>query len=419
MTAKRYNACEVAVIGAGPYGLSVAAHLRQAGLSTRVFGEPMSFWRDHMPKGMRLRSPWHATNISNPDASLSLDAYSSHDGTPLPLEKFVAYGIWFQEHAVPDVDRRTVRLVDVTSNGFRLELTDGEIFAADRVVVATGLAKQDFRPHAFRGLPAALVTHTSEHADFAPMRGKHVAVVGRGQSACESAALLAEAGAEVELICRGDVRWLGAATNSPIAGHAMVARLREVLAAPSAVGPFPLSWLVEVPAVVRRLPFELRDRFTRRCLKPAAAGWLKPRFDSVKCHAGHEIMATHTADGRIVIELDDGPRSFDHVVLGTGYRVDISRLGILSPQLLGKIACADGSPLLRSGFEASVPKLYFVGSAAVKSFGPLMRFVAGAPCAARSIARAAIARRARRSVSEFPTAGTRLPDRTAADVPPP
>jgi FAD-dependent urate hydroxylase len=399
MTAKRLNACEVAVIGAGPYGLSVAAHLRHAGLSTHVFGEPMSFWRGHMPKGMRLRSPWRASHLSDPAGALSLDAYAGdhhiEPDAPLPLDEFVAYGLWFQERAVPEVDRRMVRLIAKSGSGFQLELTDGDVFAADRVVIATGLANQDYRPHAFRGLPAALVSHACEHTDFALLRGKHVAVIGRGQSACESAILLAEAGAAVDLISRGDIHWLGAAQST--APKRAAWQLREALAAPSAVGPFPLSWLVELPALVRRLPSRPRERFTTRCLKAGAAGWLKPRFSDVRCHAGRTIIGAHVAGARIVVELDSGTPSFDHVVLGTGYRVDVSRIGILSPQLLESIACADGSPLLRPGFESSVPRLHFVGSYAVKSFGPLLRFVAGVPYAARTVTDAALRQRSHRT----------------------
>jgi cation diffusion facilitator CzcD-associated flavoprotein CzcO len=405
MTAKRTNACEVAVIGAGPYGLSVAAHLQHSGLSTSVFGEPMSFWRNHMPKGMRLRSPWRASHISNPGGSLSLDMFATEHnsarGEQLPLETFVAYGTWFQQRAVPDIDRRTVRLLKATGHGFQLTLTDGETFTASRVVVATGLANQDYRPPVFRGLPAALVSHACEHADFAPFRGKQVAVVGRGQSACESAALLAEAGAEVDLVCRGDVRWLGG-TTAEAQTHSVAHVLRELLAAPSAVGPFPLSWLVEVPAIVRRMPAELRDWFSKRCLKAGASGWLKPRFGPVKCNEGRAIIAARAVSDRITLDLDNGSRSFDHVVLGTGYQVDISRLGFLSPQLLRAIASVEGSPLLRHGLESSVARLHFAGSYAVKSFGPLMRFVAGAPYAGRAIANSALGRRASHAVAEFP-----------------
>jgi cation diffusion facilitator CzcD-associated flavoprotein CzcO len=422
MTAKRLNACEVAVIGAGPYGLSVAAHLRHAGVSTRVFGEPMSFWRQHMPKGMRLRSPWRASHLSDPAGARSLDAYAGDrvDRTaPLPLESFVAYGRWFQEHAVGDVDRRMVRRVAPSGDGFQLELTDGDVFTAGRVVVATGLAHQDYRPRAFHGLPAALVSHSCAHSDFAELRGKHVAVIGRGQSACESAALLAEAGAEVDLISRGAIRWLGAATADAIAPkNALenavknaVWQLREALAAPSAVGPFPLSWLVELPALVRHLPPAARGQFTTRCLKAAAAGWLKQRCDDVRCDAGRTIVGAHVADDRIVLALDNGTRSFDHVILGTGYRVDVTRLGIFSPPLLDAITCADGSPILQSGLESSVPRLHFVGSYAVQSFGPLLRFVAGAPYAARAVTDAVLKRGAqRRALRQASVAAATQPD---------
>jgi FAD-dependent urate hydroxylase len=403
MSAKRMNACEVAVIGAGPYGLSIAAHLTQAGVSARVFGQPMSFWRDHMPKGMRLRSPWRATHISDRNGTLSLDAFAiEHNtaiGEPLSLERFIAYGTWFQQRALPDVDRRMVRLLEAGGHGFQVTLADGEMFAASRVVIATGLANQDFRPSAFRDLPAALISHTSEHADFASFCGKHVAVVGRGQSACESAALLAEAGAEVELICRDEIRWLGATANEAPT-RKRTPSLREALSAPSAVGPFPLDWLVELPAAVRRMPAGLRDQFTRRCLKAGAAGWLKPRFDAVKCLSGRAIVAAHRHGHRIALDLDTGSREFDHVILGTGYRVDLARIPFLSHQLAGRLACSDGSPLLWPGFESSVPKLHFAGSYAVKSFGPLMRFIAGAPYTARAITAAARAGRARSSAAQ-------------------
>lgn len=399
MTSARVHLCEVAVIGAGPYGLSAAAHLRHAGCSVRVFGEPMSFWRSHMPKGMLLRSPWRATHLSSPDNSLSLDAYAAKRGLDgaklLPLEDFIAYGQWFQSHAVPEseLERRPVRFIDKAGDRFRLTLADGASVLADRVVVATGLRNQDYRPAPFAGMPAALVTHTCEHTDFAPFRGKHVAVIGRGQSACESAALLSEAGAEVEIVSRAAVHWLGAAPAAAPAPKPAMRRLRAALEAPSAVGPFPLSWLAELPAAVCRLPDRLRDDFTRRCLRPGAAAWLKPRFDSVTCTTAGGIAGVRAVAGGVAIDLDTGPKTFDHVVLGTGYRIDLTRLGILAPQLLEKIDCADGSPLLRAGFESSVRRLHFVGSYAVRSYGPLLRFIAGAPFAARGVAKTARAGR--------------------------
>jgi hypothetical protein len=392
MTPRRANLCEVAVIGAGPYGLSVAAHLKAAGVVTRVFGEPMAFWRHNMPKGMLVRSPWRATDISDPDRALSLDAYAAQRGVDpgelLPVEQFVGYGEWFQRHAVPDVDRRAVQLIGTSATGFRMKLADGEVATADRIVIATGLRNQEYRPPAFRDLPAALVSHSSEHSDFAPFQGKRVGVIGRGQSACESAALLAEAGAEVELISRGPIRWLGATPDAQ-PHDAAKTWLLQALKAPSEVGPFPLSWLAEMPNAVRFLPQKLLSEFARRCLKPGASGWLRPRFANVTCAPNLTIEGARPLSDRIVLDLDNGTRSFDHIVLGTGYRIDLRRTGLFTPQLLEQISCDGGSPLLGTGFESSVPKLHFVGSYAVKSFGPLLRFIAGAPIAARAVGCAA------------------------------
>jgi cation diffusion facilitator CzcD-associated flavoprotein CzcO len=421
MMSERANSCEVAVVGAGPYGLSVAAHLAQAGVSTAVFGDPMAFWREQMPNGMVLRSPWRASHISDPQSSLSLDAYAAAhglDGKTLPVEQFVAYGEWFQRHAVPDVDRRSVQSIAPAGGGFRLTLADGEVVTASRVVVATGLRNQEFRPPLFRDAPAALVTHTSQHRDLAVFRGKRVAVVGRGQSATESAALLAESGADVEIISRGEIYWLGQPASAQ-ARPDIRSWIRKILAAPSEVGPFPLSWLVEVPGVVRHLPDSVRDEFARRCLRPAAAGWLKPRFNAVACNPGRTIAAARERASRVVLDLDTGAREFDHVLLGTGYRVDISRLGFLSPQLLQKIDCVLGSPSLGAGFESSVPKLHFVGSYAVNSFGPLLRFIAGAPYAARSVTQAVSRGAALSAAAALPRQPARIIGPAAPDMTPP
>src|ERR1043166_9067511 len=179
--------CDVAVIGAGPYGLAAAAHLRAAGLATRVFGHSMAFWRRNMPKGMKLR---HATSIAHPADAFSLETFARLDPAaatrPLPIETFIAYGEWFQQHAVPDLDRRKVTRVAPAADGFALRLEGGEVIEAGRVVVALGLKNQDFRPAQFIGLAERLVSHSCEHADFSHFRGRRVAAIGRGPSGRES-----------------------------------------------------------------------------------------------------------------------------------------------------------------------------------------------------------------------------------------
>lgn len=71
---------DLLVVGAGPYGLSIASHAAAAGLKVRVFGRPMASWRDHMPRGMFLKSePW-ASNLSDPERRWRLDVYCERQG---------------------------------------------------------------------------------------------------------------------------------------------------------------------------------------------------------------------------------------------------------------------------------------------------------------------------------------------------
>jgi cation diffusion facilitator CzcD-associated flavoprotein CzcO len=391
--------CEVAVIGAGPYGLAMAAHLKAAGLGTRTFGDPMSSWRDSMPKGMKLLSPWNATHIADPAKRFSLDRFWHQHALErqeqIALEQFVGYGEWFAQQTVPDLDDRKVLRIEDTGRGFCFVLEDGEPLRARRIVVAMGLTNQQAIPTPFEGSPEALVSHASSHARLDKWRGKRVAVVGRGQRACESAALLREAGSDVELICRGDVLWREPPNDGSAHEREWLVRLRQALAAPSAVGPFPLSWLNELPGVAHRVTGRVLPRINAHSLRPAAAWWLKPRFNGVRLQAGRRILGVMTLGNQVGVELDTGLRVYDHVLLATGYDIDISKLRILAPDLLERIVCTDGSPVLGAGFESSVPGLHFVGASAAASFGPLMRFIAGARYAARSVTRAALAHRPR------------------------
>jgi cation diffusion facilitator CzcD-associated flavoprotein CzcO len=409
VTATTGNDCEVAVIGAGPYGLAAAAHLKSAKIATRVFGEPMSFWRRHMPEGMRLRSPWIASHIAHPEQACSLDAYAATRGfAPLeqmPIDEFIRYGCWFQEQAAPDLDTRKVESVERTQHGFRLRLDDGELVRANRVVVAMGLAHQDFRPAPFAGLPREAVSHSCDHVNFEAFRGKRVAVVGRGQSACESAALLSEAGAEVELICRGPVLWLGSEQGDGSQRRDLAWRVRKLMMTRGAVGPFPLNWLAEAPGIVHLLPDDLRAEFSARCLRAKASGWLRPRFGAVQINDGQTIFCARAHGNRVTLDLVGGSSTVEHVVLATGYKIDIAKLGILAPSLLQKVAVNDGSPLLSYGMESSVGGLHFVGATSVHSFGPLMRFVWGAGYAAQSVTRAVLADRTGGRSSAMPSQG--------------
>lgn len=386
--------CDVAIIGAGPYGLAVAAHLRAANVSFRIFGDPLSFWRNNMPHGMKLRSPWIATHIAEPRGRYRLDDYFAEAALDipkmLPLEQFIDYGRWFQRHVAPDLDSRVVARIEACDDGFNLGLADGDMLAARRVVMATGLLGHEYRPPEFDGLPRELVSHSCEHTDSVRYRGKRVAVIGRGQSACESAALLHEAGAKVELICRGRLAWNVDSGQRSSLRKTVRGLLGNMLIPPSQVGPFPYSWLNEAPGIVHRLSQPARDAVNETSLRATAITWLRPRLTDVPVHEERTIKAAERIGDQVALTLDNGIRRFDHVLLATGYRIDIDKMSLLDQPLRARIARYDGMPVLSGGLESSVPRLHFVGAAAVGSYGPLLRFIAGAGFAAKRVTGAAV-----------------------------
>ena len=386
--------CDVAIVGAGPYGLSAAAHLGAIdALDVRIFGPPMSFWERNMPAGMLLRSPWVASNLSHPARRFTLDDYRADTeqafGSPVPLDRFVDYGRWFQRRTVPGLDDRTVRRVEAHGDGFVLELEDGEPMRARCVVVAAGIAPFAHRPPLFDTLRPGLVSHAVEHLDLHPFVGRRVVVAGGGQSALESAALLREAGADAEVVVREpDIYWLTRRWQ-----HRMPVVSSMLYAWPD-VGPAGVSHLVARPALWRRMPRERQDRLARRAIRPAGAAWLVPRLRDVPIRTGVEIAGAEASAGRVRLRLSDGSEvTADHLLLGTGYRVDVARYAFLARDLVSRVARVDGLPRLTHGYESTVPGLHFVGAPAAWSHGPLMRFVAGADFAARSVTRGVVARR--------------------------
>jgi FAD-dependent urate hydroxylase len=380
---------DVAVIGAGPYGLAASAFLRKIpGLELRVFGEPMQFWRTGMPPGMLLRSAWSASHIADPECALTLDAYKNFSGNhlsaPVRLERFVDYGLWHQRSAAPEVDTRAVCAVWKDQNVFRLRLQDGEECRARRLVVAAGISAFAHKPGEFGRLPAAVAAHTSEQTNLRQFAGKRVAVVGGGQSALESAALLHEAGCGVELLVRRNrIHWLG--WKERLQAFRPASRL---LFSPTDVGPAGISRLVSNPHALRKLPRQMQDGLRRISTRPAGARWLVERLRDVPISTGTRVTAAAVVTGRVRLELSTGEtREVDYVLLGTGYRVDAGRYRFLGSEIVRELQTENGFPKLSRWFESSVSGLHFLGAPAGWSFGPMMYFVSGTRFAAETLQR--------------------------------
>lgn len=394
--------CQVVIVGAGPAGLAAAAHLRSANVDLRVFGKTMEFWERHMPAGMLLRSYWEACHISDPDGDLTLDRYQRALGVQLPrpvrLDDFINYGHWFQRQAVPDLDGRRVTRIEAASKCFRVMLDDGESLWAQRVVVATGIGSFAWQPRQFNALAPTLASHSSDHSDLGQFTGQRVVVVGGGQSALESAALLHESKAIVEVIVRAPgVRWLRYGTRLHTWLHNQANPLRWILYPPSNsnIGPPGINWVVDTPDLFRRLPSAVHSRVKRRATRPCGSGWLPPRMNGVRITTGRVVISANPVGEQIRLRLDDGTeRCVDHVLLGTGYHVDISRCAYLAPDLVRSLRLVNGYPKLTAGFEASQPGLHFLGAFAVGTFGPLMSHIAGTKYAASALTRCVLKRSA-------------------------
>ncbi len=401
------TAVDVAIVGAGPYGLSLAAHLRKAGVSMRHFGHVMNLWRTKMPAGMYLKSQGFASNLSDPDGTHTLAAFCAATGRPyadygLPvsLDTFIAYGQWFTEQLVPDIEQALVTGITAEPGCFELTLDTGERARARRVVVAAGVEHFAWLPGELIGLPRDICTHASAHVDLSVFGGKKVVVLGAGQSALETAALLHEQGTDVQIVMRRDQpAWNGA----PLAaGRPLPQRLKEPEAG---LGSGWSTWFYSRhPQVYRHLPEATRIYRARAALGPAGASWLRPRVEGVvPIRGGRELRwAKGTPEGiTLGLARADGSReelAADHVIAATGYRPDVSRLTFLDEHLRAGIQTVASTPVVGKDYQSSVPGLYFMGPGVAPTFGPVMRFVYGADHAARAMAPALIATAWRRTI---------------------
>ena len=413
------SASDVLVIGAGPYGLSISSQLRGLGVDHMVVGRPMDTWRAHMPEGMCLKSEPYGSVFAAPRHGYDIASYcKAHDFDyvdrlgPLTLERFLGYADWFTEQLVPDVQDVTVTKVTATADCFRVEFADSAPVTVRQVVLATGLQPYAYLPGELAGLPSDLLTHTIDHHLLGKFAGRRVVVVGAGQSALETAALLHEAGADVQIVARvPQILW---ADPTP----AELGLVDYIKRPPTKLCEGWRCAFWNTPMAFQRLPKDMRARKARSVLGPMGSWWLRDRVDGViETLTSHRIRQV-ASSGSSVRLLFDGPNQSsieaDHVVAGTGFRVDLTRLSFLSEELQGRIATYSSYPVVNRAGESTVPGLYFAGAHTAVSLGPSVRFVAGTHNVAAVVARS-VARRARTGKGR-PVAAVAEPTRPMKDA---
>lgn len=382
----------IAIIGAGPYGLAIAAHLRALGIDFRIFGEPMESWREHMPAGMLLKSEGFASDLYDSHRSFTLKRFCEQSGLPyadiglpVPLETIVAYGLSFQMQFVPRVERRMVTRLSRGPAGFELQLDDGEVLQSQRVIVAVGHRPFSYIPPNIAHLPSELVSHSSDHSDLSQFRGLDVVVIGGGASALELAALLHEAGAQVRLLARQ----ASVSFTSKPAERSLLNRIHYPMSGLG--GGWANLFFADAPRLFRYFPRQLRSHVVKTVLGPAGGWFVKERVvGRIPILAGHVIeRAALIRGGRLCLStrgpLGQHHLTTEHIIAATGYAVNLGRLRFICKDVRDAVRTVGNVPELSANFECSVPGLHFIGLASTHWFGPVMRFLFGANYTARRL----------------------------------
>ncbi|MEH7246876.1 NAD(P)-binding domain-containing protein [Neobacillus niacini] len=349
---------DLAIVGAGPYGISLAAHAAKAGLRYRVFGYPMDFWQFKMPPNMFIRTMLEYTNLSDPEERCTLKEFQKEKGLrlsyPIPRSVFVEYGKWFIEKLNLSIEKVYISHVRKEHGFFVLETENRNTVEAKNVIIAVGLTNSRYIPRDLAHVPKEYLSHTGDFTVFEQFRNQHVAVIGGGQSAWEASALLHQAHARVELIYRRPRR-LDPEQN-------LNAKQKEIAD--------------EFFYYPQEKKMEVRKQFE----KPTVSDFLVPLVEGNVTQRPNTFIVntTLTKVNKVQVLLnDDTTLLVDHIIAATGYRFNPHNLSFLV-SIIDGIKCTEGlDPIVDESFQSTLPHLYFAGPATAFCYGPAFRFISG------------------------------------------
>lgn len=373
---------DLLIIGAGPFGLALAAQASHLGIEHLVAGKPMEFWRQNMPRGMYLRSAcdWHLDpqNIHTIENFLQSRGQTPRDVEPLSLEFYLSYAEWFQEQKQITTLPSYISQLDRTED-FVATTVDGDAIHARNVAIAPGFRHFANVPEDLKArLNTEKYQHTCEFSDFSSAANQRYLIIGGRQSAFEWAALLLEAGAKEIFISHrhdspafktSDWSWVNPLVDA-MAGN---------------------------PNWFRHLSQDEKDAISQRQwaegrlkLEP----WLEARLagDRVRILSRTEVVNCVEQNGELLVTMTSGEEiRCDQIVLATGYKVDIARLPVLSSgNILDQIETQNGFPVLDDHFQTSLPGLFITSMPAVQDFGPFFGFTIAVRVSAKLICEAVI-----------------------------
>jgi FAD-dependent urate hydroxylase len=363
------------VVGAGPYGLAVAARARERGIDTLVVGHPLGFWTDHMPAGMFLRSgvDWHldASGVHTFEAFVEERGLLPTELDPIPIGVFLNYATWFQGQKQLTIRDQFVSALEKRDAQFVASLDDGSQIGAERVVAAPGNGYFAHLPEWAAALPAGLGLHTSDFVRFDEVAEQRVLIVGGRQSAYEWAALLGEHDVErVDIVHRHEVPRFERVNWRFVDDY--------------------LDATIRIPGWWRSLSRNDQEQIARRFWevgRMTLEWWLPPRLTGDRFHLwpNAQVVGATAEPGATVVALSNGEYlRVDRVIFATGYKAELANVPYLR-SVISDIAVVDGFPVLDEYFESSIPGLYFPGFPASRDFGPFFGFTKACPAAATLI----------------------------------